>query len=150
MFATSLVRKSFANGGAKRLHALASRDFRAAVIFHGNGVYDGTETTEAVSLLVGLSRIGAQVQVFAPDRPQAHVVNHTTGEEQANPRNILEESARIARGNIKALSELKASDYDALLIPGGFGAAKNLSTFGFAGAEMEVHEDVEHTLRDFH
>lgn len=125
------------------------RDFRAAVVFHGNGVYDGTECTEAVAMLVGLSRLGAKVQVFAPDRPQAHVVNHLTGEESPVSRNILQESARIARGNVKPLSELQAQDYDALLIPGGFGAAKNLSSFGFKGAEMEVSEDVVSVLGDF-
>ena len=128
---------------------ITSRDFRAAVVFHGSGVYDGTETTEAVALLVGLSRIGADVQVFAPNRDQAHVVNHMTGEEQEAPRNVMEESARIARGNVKDLAELKATDYDALLIPGGFGAAKNLCTFGFDGADMKVHDDIEKTLREF-
>ena len=118
-------------------------------MFHGSGVYDGTETTEGVALLIGLSRLGANVQVFAPNRPQAHVVNHLTGEEQEAPRNVMEESARIARGDVKDLAELKAADYDALLIPGGFGAAKNLCTFGFDGAEMKVHEDIEKTLKDF-
>ena len=128
---------------------MAQRDFRAAVIFHGSGVYDGTETTEAVALLVGLSRLGASYQVYAPDRDQAHVVNHMTGTEESAPRNVLNESARIARGDVKNLAELKAADYDALIIPGGFGAAKNLSTFGFDGADMKVHEDVEQVLRDF-
>ena len=128
---------------------LSHRNFRAAVVFHGNGVYDGTETTEGVAMLVGLSRLGADVQVFAPNRPQAHVVNHMTGEEQPNPRNILEESARIARGNVKDMAELSAADFDALLIPGGFGAAKNLSTFGFDGEDMTVHDDMEQVIRDF-
>ena len=100
-------------------------------------------------MLVGLSRLGCEVQVFAPDRDQAHVVNHMTGEEQPNPRNVLEESARIARGNVKDMAELSAADYDALLIPGGFGAAKNLCTFGFDGADMTVHEDMERVMRDF-
>ena len=127
----------------------ARRDFRAAVVFHGNGVYDGTETTEAVALLVGLSRLGAEVQVYAPDRPQAHVVNHLKGEEQQQQRNVLEESARIARGAVKDMAELKAENYDALLVPGGFGAAKNLCSFGFFGADMTVHEDFEFVLRDF-
>ena len=102
-----------------------------------------------MALLVGLSRLGAQVQVFAPDRPQAHVVNHLNGNEQPIQRNVLEESARIARGEVKDMAELNASDYDAILIPGGFGAAKNLCTFGFDGAEMSVHEDIEKVLRDF-
>ena len=126
-----------------------TRDFRAAVVFHGNGVYDGTETTEAVALLVGLSRLGADVQVFAPNEKQAHVVNHLTGDEQPVERNQMEESARIARGNVKSLSDLSAADYDTLLIPGGFGAAKNLSTFGFDGADMTVNAEVERVLRDF-
>ena len=128
----------------------AARDFRAAVVFHGNGVYDGTETTEAVSLLVGLSRLGAEVQVFAPNRDQAHVVNHLTGEEQQQTRNVMEESSRISRGDCKALSDLKAQDFDALLIPGGFGAAKNLCDFGFKGADMTVQADIEKVLKDFH
>ena len=72
-----------------------------------------------------------------------------TGEEQANPRNVMEESARIARGNVKNLEELKAADYDVLLIPGGFGAAKNLCSFGFDGADMTVQQDIEKVLLDF-
>ena len=90
------------------------------------------------------------MQVFAQDRPQAHVVNHLNGEEDTTAeRNALQESARIARGNVKPLSELAASEHDALLIPGGFGAAKNLCDFGFKGADMQVEPDVEQLLRDF-
>ena len=66
------------------------------------------------------------------------MVNHLTGEEEANPRNVMQESARIARGNVKDLNDLSAGDYDALIIPGGFGAAKNLCSFGFEGADMTV------------
>lgn len=130
--------------------ANALRNFRTAVIFHGNGVYDGTETTEGVALLVGLSRHKADVQVFAPNEKQAHVVNHLTGDEQPNPRNIMEESARIARGNVKDIKELKSADFDALIVPGGFGAAKNLCDFGFKGADMTVKEEMERVLREFH
>ena len=129
--------------------AMSQRDFRAAVVFHGSGVYDGTETTEAVSLLIGLSRLGAEYQVFAPNRDQAHVVNHLTGEEEANARNVMQESARIARGDVKDLNDLSAGDYDALIIPGGFGAAKNLCSFGFEGADMSVQADIEKALKDF-
>lgn len=125
------------------------RDFRAAVVFHGCGVYDGTEITESVALLVGLSRIGAEYQIYAPNRDQAHVVNHLTGEEEANPRNVMSESARIARGNVKDLKDLRASGYDALIIPGGFGAAKNLCSFGFDGANMKVQPDIEKVFKDF-
>jgi len=118
-------------------------------VFHGNGVYDGTETTEAVALLCELSRVGATVQVFAPNRDQTHVVNHLTGDEQNQQRNLMEESARISRGNCKDLKSLEQADFDALIIPGGFGAAKNLSDFGFKGAEMKVDPDVEKILLDF-
>lgn len=117
---------------------------------HGNGVYDGTETTEAVACMVGLSRAGAQVQCYAPNRDQAHVVNHLTGEEESASRNVMQESARIARGNVKDIKDLSAEDYDALIIPGGFGAAKNLSDFGFAGEKMQVKEDIDRVLNDFY
>ena len=113
-------------------------------------MYDGTETTEAVSLLVSLGKHKAEVQCFAPNRDQHHVVNHTNGEEQAETRNVLLESARIARGNVKDLAELQAKDFDALFVPGGFGAAKNLSDFGIKGADMEVKPDVSQVLKDFH
>ena len=76
-------------------------------------------------------------------------MNHLTGDEQPVSRNVMEESARIARGAVKDMELLKASDYDALIIPGGFGAAKNLCSFGFEGANMTVHDDVERVLRDF-
>lgn len=79
-----------------------------------------------------------------------HVVNHLNGEEQPAPRNVLEESARIARGNVKSLDNLKAADFDALFIPGGFGAAKNLSDFGVKGADMAVKDDVASVMKEFH
>jgi len=81
---------------------------------------------------------------------QAHVINHITGEEDPIPRHIVKESARIARGNVKSLNELNVKDYDTLLVPGGFGAAKNLCTFAFKGVNMTVYDDVERVLRDFH
>lgn len=90
------------------------------------------------------------MQCFAPDRDQMHVVNHMNGEEQSNARNVLQESARIARGNVKTLDQLKAADFDALFIPGGFGAAKNLSDFGVNGANMAVKDDVTAVLKEFH
>ena len=78
------------------------------------------------------------------------MVNHLNGEEQKEERNVLVESARIARGNVKDLNQLRASDFDALIIPGGFGAAKNLSDFGFKGQDYQVKEDVANVLKDFH
>lgn len=115
---------------------------KVAVILSGCGVYDGAEVHEAVLCLLHLARAGARYQCFAPDKPQHHVVNHLTGEEQAGSRNVLEEAARIARGEIKPLAELKADDFDALLLPGGFGVAKNLCDFAFKGADASVDPQV--------
>jgi len=123
---------------------------RAAVVLSGCGVYDGAEITESVSLLVHLASNHVEYTCFAPNRPQAHVVNHATGVEDAHPRNALEEAARIARGNIADLASLRVTDYDALFVPGGFGAAKNLSDFGFKGANFSVAPDVEAALSAFH
>ena len=101
-------------------------------------------------MLSELSRLGANVQVFAPNRNQTHVVNHLTGDVQEHSRNIMEESARISRGDCKDLQTLDVEEFDALLIPGGFGAAKNLSNFAFKGADMQVDEDVEQIMKEFH
>ena len=79
-----------------------------------------------------------------------HVLNHLNGETQDTPRNVLEESARIARGNVKSLDQLSIADFDALFIPGGFGAAKNLSDFGVKGADMAVKDDVVSVIKEFH
>ena len=111
---------------------------KVAVILSGCGVYDGAEIHESVITLLRLSQRGAQVQCFAPDILQHHVINHLTGAESAESRNVLVESARIARGQVRDVRELKAADFDALVIPGGFGAAKNLSDFAFKGASCAV------------
>jgi enhancing lycopene biosynthesis protein 2 len=127
------------------------RNFRAAVILAGSGVYDGSEITETSSILIALSKHKADVQCFAPNREQMHVVNHLNGEEQKDhTRNVMAESARIARGNVLPLSKLSSEDYDALFMPGGFGAAKNWSDFGVKGAQMTVQDDVAGVLKDFH
>ena len=102
---------------------------KVAVILSGSGVYDGAEIHESVSTLLRLDQRGAQVQCFAPNIAQLHVINHLTGEEMPETRNVLVESARIARGNIKVSREADVDDCDALIVPGGFGAAKNLSNF---------------------
>ena len=106
-----------------------------AVILSGSGVYDGAELHEAVITLLTLDRAGVEYQCMAPDMPQMHVVNHLTGEvaEDEN-RNVLVEAARIARGNILDLAKANADDYDAVILPGGFAAAKNLSDFADNGA----------------
>lgn len=122
---------------------------RVAVVLNGCGVYDGTEITEAVSTLVHLTANNCTINSFAPNVVQHHVINHTTGEEQASPRNVLEESARIVRGNVQPLDELTADDYDAVIFPGGFGAAKNLSTYAFQGESMTVNDQVQRVLTQF-
>lgn len=128
----------------------SSTPFRAAVLLAGSGVQDGSEITEATSLLIAISKHNAQIQCFAPDRNQHHSVNHTNGTEQSETRNVLVESARIARGNVKPLSELVVADFDALFVPGGFGNAKNFSDFAFKGADMTVQDDVAEVYRSFH
>ena len=123
----------------------------AAVILSGSGVYDGSEIHEAVSLLLNLARNNARYQCFAPDKPQMHVVDHRTGNEASSePRNALTEAARIARGDIKPLSDLNPDHFDALAAPGGFGAAKNLCTFATEGPDCTVDPEVERVFRAFH
>lgn len=123
---------------------------KVAVVLSGSGVYDGSEIHEASATLVHLSRAGAQISMFAPDKDQMHAINHLKGEPHPQNRNVLEESARIARGKIDCLSKLTADNFDAVIFPGGFGAAKNLSTFAVDGTNMKVNTDVERVLKDFH
>ena len=111
---------------------------KVAVILSGCGVFDGAEIHESVLTLMSLEEKGAEYQCFAPDVDQHHVINHLNGEEMSETRNVLVESARIARGNVKPVTELDASQFDALLFPGGFGAAKNLSDFAFKGKDCQV------------
>ncbi|MBA1378414.1 isoprenoid biosynthesis glyoxalase ElbB [Pseudomonas brassicacearum] len=115
---------------------------KVAVILSGCGVYDGAEIHESVITLLRLDQRGAQVQCFAPNIAQLHVINHLTGEEMPESRNVLVESARIARGNVKDLREARAEDFDALIVPGGFGSAKNLSNFAIEGAGCSVQPEV--------
>jgi len=117
-----------------------------AIILSGSGVYDGAEIHEATLTMLAIMRQGGEYQCFAPDIKQHHVVNHITGEEMNESRNVLIESARIARGNIKALSEFDGKEFDALIFPGGFGAAKNLSTVAFDGANATVIPEVEKAI----
>jgi len=123
---------------------------KVALILSGCGVYDGTEVHEASACLVHLSACGAEVAMFAPDIDQMHVINHLDGSEQVEKRSVLQESARIARGKVRPLSELETGVFDALLIPGGFGAAKNLCDFAVKGAECSVRADVASALTGFH
>lgn len=124
---------------------------RVGVVLSGSGVYDGTEIHEAVITLLALDRAGAAAVCMAPDVDQAHVINHLTGEEEAGAaRNVLIESARIARGQVKDIRDVTARELDALILPGGYGAAKNLSTFAFKGADCTVHGDVTRLVKQMH
>jgi len=130
-----------------------SQPLTAAVVLAGCGRGDGSEIHEATSILIHLARLGVRYQCFAPDKPQADVVNHLTGEPASESRNCLIEAARIARGDIKPLGELRKSagaGFDCLLFPGGFGAAKNLITFAKDGANAKVDPDVEKVFGLFH
>lgn len=122
---------------------------RVAMILSGCGVYDGSEIQEAVACIFALSEAGAQTSFFAPDKQQAHVIDHTTGNPTEETRNVLIEAARIARGNISPLAELDPNNFDALLIPGGFGAAKNLCTFAFDGEAMTIDDSVSQAVSNF-
>lgn len=115
---------------------------KVGVVLAGNGYLDGAETQEAVLTLYFLERHGAEVHCFAPDKDQMHVVNHLTGKPTDETRNVLVESARIARGNIEDVKNAKMADLDALVLPGGFGVAKNLSNFAVKGTDAEVDPEV--------
>jgi enhancing lycopene biosynthesis protein 2 len=123
---------------------------RVGVVLSGCGVQDGSEIHEAVSILVALDRRGAQVTFLAPNVPQAQVIDHTTGKPTKESRNVLVESARIARGKITDVAKASADDFDALVLPGGFGAAKNLSDFAGKGADCNVQPDVAKLLTAMH
>lgn len=114
-----------------------------AVILSGCGVYDGAEIHESVLTMLAIANSGATYQCFAPDKKQAHVINHLTGGEMTESRNVLTEAARIARGDIKPVNDLQVDKFDYIIFPGGFGVAKNLSTFAFKGADCEVDPDIE-------
>lgn len=124
---------------------------RIAVILCGSGRGDGSEITEAVSTLIHLSQAGAYYRCFALNAPQHHVINHATGQvEPGQTRNQMVEAARISRGEITDLTQLNATDFDAVIFPGGFGAAKNLCTFALDGASCSVNPQVDRVIKAFH
>lgn len=123
---------------------------KIGVLLAGSGVYDGSEIHEAVFALLAIDEAGAEAVCMAPNIAQAHVVNHLTGEEMPESRNVLTEAARIARGNIRDLATVQAGDIDALVIPGGFGAAKNLSRWAFDGPAGAIQPEVQRIIRQLH
>lgn len=123
---------------------------QVAVILSGCGVFDGSEIYETTLTLLRLDQLGIGYRCFAPDIEQHHVIDHRSSEvAEGETRNVLTESARLARGEISPLAELAADDFDAVILPGGFGAAKNLSSFAEAGADMEVLGELREALAGF-
>ena len=123
---------------------------KAAVVLAGCGVRDGAEIHEAVMTMYAIDKLGGTFHIFAPNVAQHHVINHITGEEMKESRNVLTEAARIARGKISPLTDYIADEYDALIFPGGFGVAKNLCTYAFDGPECHVDRVVEKAIRTTH
>ncbi len=121
---------------------------KAAVVLSGCGYLDGSEISEAVSVLLHLSRAGGEVRCFAPDKPLKEV-DHLKGEPTGETRSVLSEAARIARGKVEPLNTLDERQFDAVFFPGGFGAAKNLCDFAEKGAACGVEPDVERVLKSF-
>ncbi len=126
-------------------------DKKVGVVLSGCGVYDGTEIHEAVITLLAIGKTKANVICMAPDIAQLHVINHIKGEESVGERrNVLVESARISRGDIKDIKDIKALDIDVLIFPGGFGAAKNLCDFAIKGKDCTVNPEVERLIKEMH
>lgn len=115
---------------------------KIGVLLSGCGVYDGSEIHESVLALLAICENGAEAYCIAPDIPMVHTIDHSCGDELKETRNVLVEAARISRGNITKLSDVNVSDLDALILPGGFGAAKNLCDYAFKGKDCSVNEDV--------
>lgn len=116
---------------------------KIGVLLSGSGVYDGAEIHESVLTLLAIEEAGAEAVCISIDKKQHHVINHITGEEQKEERNMMVEAARIARGDIKAITDVDPADIDMLVIPGGFGSAKNFTTWAFDGPEGEVLPEVK-------
>lgn len=123
---------------------------KVGVVLSGCGVYDGAEIHESVLTLLALARQGVETICFAPDKNQSDVINHLSGEPMAETRNVLIESARIARGDIHPLAQANAAELDALIVPGGFGAAKNLSSFARLGNDCQVDSALKNLVLDMH
>lgn len=127
-----------------------SNQKKFAVVLSGCGVFDGSEIHEAVMTLYAIALNGCSYQVFAPNIPQHHVINHINGNIMNESRNVMIESARISRGNIKPLSEFNPEQYDALIFPGGYGVAKNLSSWAFDGINCNVIEEISRAIKGMH
>ena len=125
-----------------------SMTYTIGVLLSGNGVYDGSEIHESVFTLLAIDENNGEAICIAPNIDQHHVVNHLTGDEMQETRNVMVEAARIARGAITDLAEMSSNGLDALVIPGGFGAAKNLTKWAFSGPDGEINSEVKRLIND--
>ena len=123
---------------------------KIGLLLSGCGVNDGSEIHESVISMLALDRAGVETVIMAPNIDQMHVVNHYTGQEMDEFRNVLVESSRIARGNIKDMAEVTGNDLDALIIPGGFGVAKNLCDYAMTGSDCSINPDVYRLVSEVH
>ncbi len=121
-----------------------------AVVLSGCGHQDGAEIHETTLTLWAIHKHGAEFQCFAPNTMQQHVLNHITGQEMDEQRNVMVEAARIARGKIKDIKEFNQNEFDGIVFPGGLGAAKNLCTYALEGPDCTVNPDVDRAVRDMH
>lgn len=119
---------------------------KIGVLLAGSGVYDGSAIQEAIFTLLAIDEFGAEAVCIAPNKDQFHVINHLTGEEMSEKRNVMIESARIARGSVGDLANATVNDFDALVIPGGFGAAKNLNQWAISGPDGKIDQDVKRII----
>lgn len=122
---------------------------KIGVLLSGCGVYDGAEIHESVLTLLAIEEAGAKAVCLSVNKNQHHVVNHLTGEEMLENRNMIIESARIARGAVHDISTYDISQVDALVIPGGFGSAKNFSTWAFDGPNGTILPEIKHLIQKF-
>ncbi|MBI2871220.1 MAG: isoprenoid biosynthesis glyoxalase ElbB [Candidatus Omnitrophica bacterium] len=123
---------------------------KIGVVLSGCGVMDGSEIHEAVLTLLAIDKAGHEAVCMAPNVEQSEVINHVTNAPMKEKRNVLVESARIARGRIRDIKGVKGSDIDALIFPGGFGAAKNLCDFAASGPDCKAHPDVARLIQEVH
>jgi enhancing lycopene biosynthesis protein 2 len=126
------------------------RKLKFGVLLSGCGVYDGSEIHEAVSVLLALDKMNIEAACIAPNINQHHVINHLTGEEMPETRNVLVEAARIARGAITDIEQANISELDALIMPGGFGVAKNFTKWAFEGPAGEILPSVKKLIQAFY
>jgi enhancing lycopene biosynthesis protein 2 len=116
---------------------------KIGLLLSGCGVYDGAEIQESVFSMLAIEELGASCLPISINKNQHHVINHVTGEEMNEERNMYVESARISRGNIHLIQDISPADIDALVIPGGFGSAKNFTSWAFLGSDSEILPEVK-------